>query len=255
MGIFGAIFATGLAPIISLAVLSPYLISRKNKFHFSKSAPYWDSLCGIVSCGVPSFLTETTSGIVMFLFNYIILRLEGNVGVAAFGVITVMSLVVVSIYTGVSQGIQPIISRSFGVKNSIAIKAILKYAMVTILLLSSVIYSIIYFNASQLASVFNSEKNEALQTFAVTGLKLYFTACPFIGFNIVLSTYFISTERPVPAQIISLLRGFFILVPTAFLLSALWEMTGVWCAYPLTEFIVALFGGILYITSKKRLSR
>lgn len=62
------------------------------------------------------------------------------------------------------------------------------------LLLSSMIYAIIYFDASQLAYVFNSERNETLQSFAVMGLKLYFIACPFIGFNIVLSTYLISTK-------------------------------------------------------------
>lgn len=251
MGIFGAIFATGLAPVVSITVLSPYLISRKNKFHFLKPVSRCNSLGEIISCGIPPFLTEATSGIVMFLFNFIILRLEGNVGVAAFGVITVISLVVVAIYTGLAQGIQPIISRSYGAQNNADVKAILKYAMVTMLFLSGVIYSIIYFGASQLAFVFNSERNEILQAFAVTGLKLYFTACPFIGFNIILSTYFISTEKPVQAQIISLLRGFFVLVPMAFLLSAILKMTGIWCAYPLTECIVALIGTILYVSSKK----
>lgn len=32
MGIFGAIFATGLAPIISMMVTFPYIISRNNGF-------------------------------------------------------------------------------------------------------------------------------------------------------------------------------------------------------------------------------
>lgn len=252
MGIFGAIFATGLAPVISLAVLSPYLIRRKNKFHFIKSAPHGNSLCAITSCGVPPFLTEVTSGIVMFLFNFIILRLEGNIGVAAFGVITVISLVVVAIYTGLSQGIQPIISRNYGEKNSANVKSILRYAMITMLIISGVIYSIIYFCSPQLAHIFNSEKNEALQSLAVNGLKLYFIACPFIGFNIILSTYFISTERPVPAQVISLSRGFFVLVPMAFLLSSIFKMTGVWCTYPTTECIVALIGIMIYTSSRKK---
>ena len=252
MGIFGAIFATGLAPVISLAVLSPYFIRKKNQFHFANSAPRGRTLCEVLSCGVPPFLTEATSGIVMFLFNFIILRLAGNVGVAAFGVITVISLVVVAIYTGLSQGIQPIISRSHGAGNRADGKAILKYAMVTMLFLSAMIYLVIYFGASELVHIFNSERNALLQTYATTGLKLYFTACPFIGFNIVLSTYFISTEKPVPAQIISLSRGFLVLVPMAFLLAALLKMTGVWCAYPATECIVALIGAMLYIKWEKK---
>lgn len=247
MGIFGAIFATSLAPVISIIVLSSYFIRKKNQFHFMRSAPNVKRILGIISSGVPPFVTEVSSGIVMFLFNFIILHLEGNIGVAAFGVITSISLVVVAMYTGLSQGIQPIISLNHGRKNVSTIKIILKYAMITMLLLSSVTYTIIFFGASQLTFIFNSEKNELLQEFAATGLKLYFLACPFIGFNIVTATYFTSTERPRPAQIISFLRGFFILVPMAFLLSSILKMTGVWCAYPLTECIVALTGMVFYI--------
>lgn len=255
MGIFGAIFATGLAPVISMAVLSSYFIRKKNRFYFIKALPTAKDAFEIISSGIPFFVTEVTSGIVMLVFNFIILGLEGNTGVAAFAVITVISLVIVAIYTGLSQGIQPIISLNHGAGNSSNVKNILKYALITVLILSGVIYTIIFFGASQLVSIFNSENNHTLQTLAVTGLRLYFLACPFIGFNIVTATYFTSTERPYPAQTISLLRGFFVLIPMAFLLSALLKMTGVWCAYPLTEFIVAWVGVVFYISSIKHKER
>lgn len=251
MGIFGAILATGLAPVISIAVLSPYLFRRKNQFHFVKCNPAMNKITGIVSSGVPSFITEASSGIVMLVFNFIILRLEGNVGVAAYGVVAAISLVVVAIYTGLSQGIQPITSRNYGLKNQAAVHSILRYALITMLLLSGFIYSVLFLCASPIASAFNSEQNGALQAMAVRGLKLYFTACPFLGFNIVLATYLISTERPRPAQTISLLRGFCLIIPTAFLLSAVLKMTGIWCAFPMTEIMVAAIGLIFYITHIK----
>lgn len=246
MGIFGAVLATGLAPVISIAVISPYLIRKKNRFHFTKSIPAAKRTAEIVSSGIPPFVMEITSGVVMFLFNFIILRLAGNIGVAAFSIITVISLVVVAMYTGLSQGIQPIISANHGAGNAEGVKSIWKYAMLTALLLSGLIYAVICFGASQIAFIFNSGHDEMLQVFAVEGMKLYFLACPFIGFNIVTATYFTSTERPRLAQAISLLRGFFILVPIAFLLSSAFEMTGVWCAYPLTECMVALIAVALY---------
>lgn len=252
MGIFGAILATGLSPVISILVLSPYLIGRKNHFHFVRAACGGKKIREILSTGLPPFVTEISSGIVMFLFNFIILRLTGNIGVAAFSVITVISLVVVAIYTGLSQGIQPILSSNHGAGYAANVKAIRKYAMITMLLLSSIIYGIIFCEASQLVMIFNSEGNDVLQEIAVAGMKLYFLACPFIGFNIVTATYFTSTERPRPGQLISIFRGLVILVPMAFLLSSLFEMTGVWCAYPLTEFVVALIGVGFYALAGKR---
>ncbi len=255
MGIFGAIFATGLAPIISVCVLAPYLIKRKNKFHFIKSKFIGTFVKEILSSGFSPFLTEATSGIVMFLFNFIILRINGNIGVAAFGVISVVSLVVIAMYTGLSQGVQPVISKNYGAKNNENVKKTLKYGLITMLILSGVIYAVAFFGASRLTSIFNSEKDQTLQLLAEKGFKLYFIACPFIGFNIVLATYFISTEKTLYAQIISLSRGFIVLIPLAFLMSYLFKMTGVWCAYPTSECTVAVIALILYIINEHNKNR
>ena len=91
-----------------------------------------------------------------------------------------------------------------------------------------------------------------LQQIAETGLKLYFTAIPFVGFNIIISSYFTSIEKALPAQIISLSRGFLVIIPmTFFLLSFLLKMTGVWLSFPITECFVALAGIALYIKSER----
>lgn len=252
MGILGAILATGLAPVISLTVLSPYMIRRKNNFHFTTCRFSIKNFFNIMSTGLPALITEASSGIVMIIFNFIILRLAGNVGVAAYGVVAAISLVVVAIYTGLSQGIQPILSLHYGMGDQADVKAVFRYGHITVLLLFGVIYSIIFFGASPITAVFNSERNETLQKIAETGLRLYFTACPFVGFNIVLSTYFTSTERPRPAQIISLLRGFFLIIPAAFVLSLLFRMNGVWFAFPITELTTAIIGTSLLCFHKKR---
>lgn len=99
MGIFGAAFATGLAPVISMLVLSPHFIQKKNGFRFTKCRVEGKFAAGILSSGVPSLVTEVSSGVVIIVFNAIIMSLEGNVGVAAYGVIANLSLVVIAVYT------------------------------------------------------------------------------------------------------------------------------------------------------------
>ena len=245
MGIFGAVFATGLAPIFSMLILSPHFIRRKNRFHFVKCRPSGKLFARIFSSGVPSLVTEVSSGVVMIVFNSIILKLEGNVGVAAYGVIANLSLVIIAIYTGIAQGIQPIISRSYGMNKIADINAILRYALTAMLIFSAVIYTVVFFGASQITSIFNSEQNAMLQSIAAEGLRLYFIACPFAGFNIIISVYFTSTERPLPAHIISVLRGFLVIIPMAFLLSRIGKIRGVWCAFPATELLVAIIGLVL----------
>lgn len=254
MGIFGAVLATGLAPIISMLILSPYFLKKRNQFHLIRCSVSVKLINNIVSTGLPSLITEVSSGIVIIVFNKIILGLQGNIGVAAYGVIANLSLVVISIYTGVAQGIQPILSKNYGTGNKKDIKQILRYSLVTVLAISGIVYSSVFFGADFIAGIFNSEQNALLQSIAVTGLKIYFTACVFVGFNIILSVYFTSTEHARPAHIISLLRGFIIIIPMAFLLSSISGMIGVWFTFPTTELIVALIGLTLYLLSMRKLS-
>lgn len=252
MGIFGAVLATGLAPVISILVLSPYLFRRKNQFHLRKCRISGKLALGIFSSGLPSLITEVSSGIVIIVFNTIILGIAGNIGVAAYGVIANLSLVVMSIYTGISQGIQPLLSSGYGTGNRKKIQSVLRYALVSAVLISAVVYVCVFFGADPIAAVFNSEQNATLQSIAVTGLKIYFTACVFAGFNIILSVYFTSTENALPAHIISILRGFVVIIPMAFLLSAAAELLGVWAAFPATELTVSLIGAGLFFWIAKR---
>ena len=252
MGIFGAAFATGLAPVISILILSPFFIKKLNNFKLVKTKLVDRHILDIVSSGLPSLVTEVSSGIVMIIFNMIILNLAGNTGVAAYGVIANLSLVVISIYTGISQGIQPLLSSGYGSGQIKKVHIIFKYAIFSVVIISICIYLIIFFKCDVIAGIFNSENNIALQNIAENGLKIYFVGCLFAGINIVSSIYFTSIEHPLPAHVISLLRGFIIIIPMAFFLSLIANMNGVWATFPVTEFIVSTISVILIkVTSKK----
>lgn len=252
MGIFGAVLATGVSPVLGIVIMLPHALKKTAGFHPVKTGLRAEHVKTDFSLGFPSLLGQVSSGIVMIVFNAIILRLTGNTGVAAYGVIANISLVVTSVYTGIAQGMQPLVSRAYGEQKIKNAHRFLRYSMIFMLILSAVIYLVILLWADPIARIFNSENDAALQRIAVDGLKLYFTSVVFVGFNIILSMYFTSVEKAIPAQVISLLRGFILIIPIAFLLAALWEMTGVWLAFPLTELLVALLGVILYAFDQKR---
>ncbi len=247
LGIFGAVLATGFAPVISMMVLSVHR-SREDHFRFVGRGEVGGahgsaSIIGrVMTLGVPSLITEVASGVVMIVFNFLILDLRGNVGVAAYGVIANLALVVSAVYTGIAQGMQPLVSRALGQGDRGSIGRLLRYAMVVMAAISAVIYGVFFVYAEPIVAVFNSEGLAELQTMAETGLKLYFTSNPVVGFNIILSMFFIAIERPLPAQAISVLRGAVVIIPMAFLLAAAAGITGVWLALPATELLVAVVG-------------
>lgn len=253
MGMLGAVLATGFSPVVGLTIMSPHWLGKKRGFHFRKLVPDADSIRTNISLGFPSLLSQISAAIVMIIFNMLILGLEGNTGVAAYGVIANISLVVLSFYTGIAQGIQPLVSHSYGRKKTDGIRQFLRYAMISMVILSAVMYLVLFVFADPIASAFNSEHNAKLQEIAITGLKLYFTSLVFAGFNIILSMYFTSVEKALPAQIISLLRGLILIIPIAFLFANLWDMTGVWMSFPATELVTAVVGAVLYFIYKNRL--
>lgn len=250
MGIFGAVFATGLSPVISIVMMLPHWTRKKNTFHFVKTRLQAGIIGQELSLGFPSLITQLSTGIVMIVFNAIILRLKGNTGVAAYGVIANIALVVAAVYNGIAQGVQPLISRFYGQESRRQIRLLLRYAMVTMLAVSCVVYLALFVYAQPITAIFNSEHNPELQQIAVDGLKLYFLSNAFAGFNIILATYFTSVDHALPAHILSVIRGLLLIIPMAFLLSALWGMTGVWLAYPLTELLAAVLGYAFYLRSK-----
>lgn len=252
MGIFGAVFATGLAPLISLAVLSAHFFRRRNGFRPVRKSPDLRAVGRNLSLGFPSLVTEASSGIVMIAFNAILLRLEGNIGVAAYGIIANISLVVLSLYTGIAQGIQPIVGRARGAGDSRTAGQVFRMALLLMLAVSAAVYLVVFFCAGPVSDIFNPAGDAHLTAIAIPGLRLYFIATPFAGFNIIASMFFTASGRPLPAHIVSLLRGFIVILPAAFLLSALGGITGVWLAFPATEALVALVCVVLFLVYRRR---
>ena len=243
MGMLGAVLATSLAPFVCMFVMSHHW--RETKLRPSKARPSWTMIKNTLSLGFPSFITELSSGIVIVVFNLVILGLCGNIGVAAYGVVANISLVTAALFGGLAQGMQPLVSLEYGARNADNIHRLLKYGVVTLILMSVVMYTILYLGAGSITASFNSDNNRQLQSIAVEGIRLYFTALPFMGFNIVMSIFFSAINRPTPAQAVSLLRGLFVLVPTVILMAKFWEMPGVWLSFTVTEFLVTTVAMIM----------
>lgn len=249
MGMFGAVIATCIAPIISIMILLIHFISKKNSLKFCRSSVNVMRIKNNFSLGIPSLVTEISSGVVIIVFNMITMKIAGNVGVAAYGVIANISIVVISIYTGIAQGSQPLLSGCYGRGERQEMRDILRYAIIAMIGVSIIVYIIMLTFAEPVVGIFNSENDCMLSSIAVTGLKLYFIAVLFVGFNIIISVYFTSMEKALPAQAVSIIRGLILIVPMALLMSGIWGLTGTWLSFPATEAIVSI-GAIIYLKIK-----
>lgn len=241
MGIFGAVLATCMAPVISLAVLMPHVLGKDCGFHLCRK-PEVHQCGGIVSAGMPSMLAEISAAVVMIVFNTLMLEAAGTVGVAAYGVVANLALVVTAVLTGAAQGAQPLLSRCYGAGQHKELQDVRNALLGTELILTVCIYIGIALGAQGLAGAFNSAADPDLQRIAVRGMRLYFLSCPFAGLNIALSMVMTCAQRGRRAQILSLLRGFVLLLPAAICGALWWGQDGIFCALPAAEMLSAVVG-------------
>ena len=251
LGIFGAVLATVFSPVMGILVLSLHLIRKKSSFYPVKRGYRFEELRRMLSLGVSSLISEITTGIVMIVFNIIILRLAGNAGVAAYGVLANIILVVIAVYNGIAQGSQPLFGRFFASHDIEKLHLTYRDALIAVGLASAVFYVATMGFPAQITALFNHENNAEMQWLAVEGFRLYFTSCVFLGFNLLTIMYFVSTARDKQAQILSLLRGIVLVLPFLLLFSALFGMTGVWIAMPAAEIVVTGIG-IRMLRGKER---
>ena len=234
-GMFGAAFATGIAPILSMAVLSVHFIRHRNSFKLVRARPQPKLMKSIAALGVSSFVVEVSGGVVLFIFNLIILTFEGNTGVAAYGVVANLAFVATALFVGTAQGIQPLASHLYAQHRTRDLGKVLKYALATALVISVLVLVAVWSFAEPLAAAFNRDNDPHLTALAADGMRIYFFGYLFAGLNIVAAAFFSAVEQPGRGLAVSIVRGFVAIVAFVFVLAALFGMVGVWATFPAAE--------------------
>ena len=237
LGLPGAALATAISPILSIAVCSAHFIKKSNTITFVRKAPSVRLLAQSCQLGISGFVGELSSGVTTTVFNFLLLRLAGNVAVAAYGVVANFALVATAIFNGMAQGAQPLVSQCYGKNEMAGARKLLLLGCGTALGLAALLYGVVFGYTDALTALFNSENSALMAEFAHSGMRIYFVGYFFAGCNIVAAGYLGAVNRPAEASITSLCRGMVAIVVCSLVLSALFGMNGVWAAFPVSEAI------------------
>ncbi len=235
MGMVGAALATGLSPLVSMGVCLVHYLSPKNNVRFVWAVPSLRRLAASCSLGVAAFVGEISGAVTTLVFNFLLLGLGGNVTVAAYGVIANVALVATALFNGVSQGLQPLASAAHGAGDQAGEAWLLRRCLQIAAALAIALVAAVLLLAEPLVAAFNSKGSAQLAAYAVPGIRLYFLGFLLACFNIVRAGYFGAVDMGRESAVIALSRGVVSIVLFAVLLAALWGVTGVWLAFPVSE--------------------
>ena len=240
LGMFGAALATGFSPFVSILVLLTHLRRPSRGFHLVKTSLRVSRVPSLCAPGLSSLIGEIASGVVLLLFNLVLLRLSGNTGVAAYGVVANLALVGIAVFTGLCTGIQPLVSRSSGLGDREQLRRLFRWGICTALAIAAVLCVSVFLGAEPLTAVFNSEHDPELAAYAESGLRIYFTGFLFAGVNMVTAAFFSASDKTVQGFAISLLRGVIAVPPILFPLAWVLGVDGVWLTFPMVELVTAV---------------
>ena len=253
LGMEGAALATALSPVIGMAICCIHFFSKKSTIRIRVCRPSVKLLVSGCQLGVSAFVGEMSSAVITLAYNFVILGIAGNIGVAAYGVVANIAIVTTAAFNGIAQGSQPLISKCFGKGDREGCLQLKKMGYITAFVLAGIMYCILFTFSKEFVAIFNSEGSEMMAVYADMGVKLYFTGIFFAGLNIVGSGVFSATQEAVKAAVVSVARGFVFILGFVFLLSYLFEMTGVWLAYAAAEGATCVLMFVMLISDRSKM--
>ena len=245
LGMFGAALATGVSPIVSITICSIHFFTKNNTITFEWKLPSFKRLYLSCILGVSGFIGEIASGVTGLVFNFILLSVAGNNGLAAYGIIANISIVCIAMFNGVAQGLQPMASEAEGRKEQDTKRRVLNHSALIGGIISVILVAVLCIFATPFVTVFNSEGIAELQAYGEVGLRIYSIGFLFAGMNIVIAGYFAAVDKPRECAILSLARGVVAIVFFALLLSSLLGIIGVWLAFVASEATTLILSVVL----------
>lgn len=240
LGVWGAAFATGLSQLLTCIIYLRHFLGGHNTFHFVKFRMDWGIYKRLIPLGFADGVTELCNGVMIFLFNRVILRCLGDDGLVCYTIIAYVNTLIINTMLGISQGSQPLVSYHYGKEDAAGYKKLLRYGFTAVGIMTAVIFAGVMIFAPQIAGIFlGAEKPELLGS-AVGALRRYGLCYILLGSNILMGGFLTAVERPKAAISISVGRGLAFQAGALLLLAAAVGGTGIWFAPAVSEALCAV---------------
>ena len=249
-GVAGAAIATGLSQCVG-GVLPLIYFLRPND-SLLRMRPTSLRLCPILqACGNGSseLMSNISSSLVGMLYNFQLMRLIGEDGVSAYGVLMYVQFIFVAIFIGYSIGCAPVVSFHFGAQNHSELKSLLRKS--TLLMASGGVLLTIAARllAAPLARLFVGY-DAGLFELTSHAFRLFSWSFLLAGFNIFASGFFTALNNGAISAAISFLRTLVFQTSSVLILPLLLGVDGIWWAITVAE-IFAFLISLMFLYLKR----
>ena len=249
-GVAGAAIATGLSQCVGgVLPLIYFLRPNDSLLRLRPTALRLRPILQACGNGSSELMSNISSSLVGMLYNFQLMRLIGEDGVSAYGVLMYVQFIFVAIFIGYSIGCAPVVSVHFGAQNHGELKSLLRKS---VLLMSSggVLLTVAArLLAAPLAHLFVGY-DAVLFDLTVHAFRLFSWSFLLAGFNIFASGFFTALNNGAVSAAISFLRTLVFQTASVLILPLLLGVDGIWWAITVAE-IFAFLISLLFLFLKR----
>ena len=250
-GVVGAALATGISQFVGGFIpLVYFILPNKSQLQLVKAKIDWQALLKTCFNGSSELMTNLSISIVNMLYNFQLLKIASEDGVAAYGVIMYVNFIFVAVFLGYAIGTAPIVGYHYGAGNKDEMKNVFKKSM-----LFNVLTGIVMCVAAMLLSGFLAQLfvsyDESLKQMTQRGFIIYSISFLVMGLNIYASSFFTALGNGLVSALISFLRTLLFQVVALLVLPVFFGLDGIWFSIVAAEG-VALFVSFGFLITKRK---
>lgn len=252
-GIAGAAAATAASQIMGGVLPIIYFLIHKNDspLIFVKTKFYVRALIKTCTNGFSELMTNISLSLVSMLYNFQLMRLAGENGIAAYGVIMYVSFIFTAIFIGYSIGTAPIVSYHYGADNRDELKSLFKKSMLFIGICGEVMVILSIMLSPPLSKIFVGYDTELFEI-TVRGMRIFSVSFIISGFNIYASAFFTALNNGLVSAVISFLRTFIFQILVVLTLPFILGLDGVWLGIFAAELLAFAVSVFFFMNQRKR---
>ncbi|MEM7370413.1 MAG: MATE family efflux transporter [Bacteroidota bacterium] len=235
MGIKGAAWATTISYIASATYATWFFVSGKSDLKLSTDhlAPDWPIIREIASIGSVTLARQGTISVLSIVLNNSLFAYGGELALSVYGIINRLMMFLNFPVLGITQGFVPIVGYNFGAKLFDRVKGIINLSIRSASIIALGIFALIMIFTRPLVGIFTSDVQLITET--VPAIRMAFLATPLLAISLLGSAYFQAIGKALPALLLALTKQGFFLIPLVLLLPLLFDLTGVWIAFPIAD--------------------
>jgi len=241
MGMTGAALATVLGSLVQSVILISYILLGKTSLHLAKPFKWFKAIKNISALGIGAGVTQIAMTLVTYIINNQIMKYSGSDALAVYGMLSTVTALFISIFSGIGQAAQPVVSVNYGANQKERYQIVGKLGLKVALVSGLVCFGICALFPSQMVSLF-MKVTPGVAEIAPDIIRVYAISYLPMAISLFITAYLQSVGRANSATLVSMLRGIILSAILLYVLPLLMGGSGIWWAVTIAESGAAIVG-------------